>query len=485
MLLLTAAHAWGQAVFAPPTQKRRAVATATATPPVIDGLLNEAAWRTAAPLNSFTQRDPVQGAPATFATEVRFLYDDKYLYLAAVSHDTIGARQLRAPDMRRDFFAPDHDYLLVTLDGFRDERNAMAFVVNPYGAQRDVLVFDDKLADVEWDGLWRVRTQRSDSGWVAEIAIPWQTLRYAPKAANDAGYAWGLNVGRMRRTSYELSTWSPVPRALGPGRMDYAGLLTGLNPPAPGLNLRLQPYGLALVDKAADGTRQTRLKVGGEAKWAITPETVLDLTANTDFAQADADRKVNNLSRFSVFFPERRQFFLENASLFSPGLVPKGGSLRILPFFSRAIGLDAGQPLPLDGGARLVHRSTTRNFGGLAVRQRAGDGQPANQFYVGRYSQNVGRQNHVGGLLTLRRRETGAEAGNPASTGFTGAVDGFFRLGTKVTLSAMASATGGSQAELGGAAAYSELRYDANNLAAWWSEALVTRRYSPEVGFVG
>jgi hypothetical protein len=485
LLLLNAAHAWGQEVFAPPAQKRRAAATATATAPAIDGLLNEAAWRTAAPLNSFIQRDPVQGVPANFATEVRFLYDDKYLYLASVCHDTIGRRQLRAPDMRRDFFPPDHDYLLIAIDGFRDERNAMAFVVNPYGAQRDVLIFDDKLADADWDGLWRVRTQRGDSGWVAEIAIPWQTLRYAPKTATDADYAWGLNIGRMRRASYELSTWAPVPRALSPGRMDYAGLLTGLNPPPPGLNLRLQPYALASTDRAADGSRQTRLKTGGEAKWAITPETVLDLTVNTDFAQADVDRKVNNLSRFSVLFPERRQFFLENASLFSPGLFPKGGSLRILPFFSRAIGLAAGQPLPLDGGARLVHRSTARNFGGLAVRQRAADGQPANQFYVGRYSQNVGRQNNVGGLLTLRRHETGTEPGAPAYTSLTGAVDGFFRLGTKVTLSTMASVTGGSRAGLGGTAAYSELRYDANNLAVWWSEALVTKRYSPEVGFVG
>jgi|SRR6476661_2261537 len=484
LVLLAPATAPAQAVFAPPAVKPRMAAAFTATPLSIDGQLSEAAWAGAAPAGSFTQIDPDQGAPARFATEVRLLYDARYLYLAAVCRDTLRRSQLRAPDMRRDFNLLDHDFLLICLDGFRDERNAITFAINPYGAQRDVLVFDAKLADVEWDALWQVRTTRSDSGWVAELAIPWSTLRYAPKA--DAGeYAWGLNLIRLRRASNEKSSWAPVPRALAPTRMDYAGLLTGLTPPPPGLNLRLQPYALVAAEQAADGSRRTSFKAGGEAKWALTPETVLDLTVNTDFAQADADRKINNLSRFSVLFPERRQFFLENASLFSPSLLPKGGSLRIVPFFSRSIGLDAGQPLPLDGGLRLVHRSTARNFGALAVWQRAAEGQPANTFYVGRYSQNLGRQNNLGGLLTVRQHSAGSEAGTPAYTSFTGALDGFFRLGAKWTWSGMASATGGSQPGLDGLAAYSELRYDASNLALWWSEALVTRDYTPEVGFVG
>lgn len=474
----------GQAVFAPPANKPHVAAVRTATPPTIDGWLTEAAWATATPAANFTQQDPDQGAPAHFATEVRLLYDDGSLYLAAVCHDTVGRRHLRAPDMRRDFVLFDHDFLLICFDRFRDERNAMTFAINPYGAQRDVLIFDAKLADIEWDSHWQVRTQRTDSGWVAECAIPWTTLRYASKPATG-DYAWGLNLVRLRRASNEKTTWAPVPRALSPVRMNYAGLLTGLHPPAPGLNLRVQPYALVAADHPATGARTTGRKTGGEIKWALTPETVLDLTVNTDFAHADVDRKVNNLSRFSVFFPERRQFFLENASLFSPGLAPKGGSLRIVPFFSRTIGLNNGQPLPLDGGVRLVHRSATRNVGGLVVRQRAATGQPANTYYVGRYAQNLGLQHHVGGLLTVRQHAAGPEADGPVYTSFTGAADGFFRLGPKVSLSTMASAMGATQAGLGGLAAYSELLYEANNLAVWWSEAVVTRRYSPEVGFVG
>jgi len=483
LFLLLVLQARGQAVFAPPVIKPRVAAAFTATPPTIDGHLTEAAWATAGPADRFTQQDPNQGAPARFATEVRLLYDAHYLYLAAVCHDTLPRRQLRAPDMRRDFALLDHDFLLICLDGFRDERNAMTFAVNPYGAQRDALLFDAKLADIEWDGLWRVRTQRTDSGWVAECAIPWTTLRYAPDLGTG-DYAWGLNLIRLRRASNEKSSWAPLPRVLSLSRMDYAGLLTGLHPPAPGLNLRLQPYALASADQAPGGPQRGGVKAGGEAKWALTPETVLDVTVNTDFAQADADRKVNNLSRFSVFFPERRQFFLENASLFSPSFTPRGGSLRVLPFFSRTIGLDGGQPLPLDGGARLVHRSATRNFGGLVVRQRPAAAQPANTYYVGRYSQNLGRQNNLGGLFTVRQHGSGAGTSGPY-TSFTGAVDGFFRLGAKVTVSAMASATGATRAGLDGWMAYSELHYDANNLAVWWSEAVVTRRYSPEVGFVG
>ncbi|WP_046246199.1 carbohydrate binding family 9 domain-containing protein [Hymenobacter terrenus] len=485
LLLLPTASAWAQALYAPPANKPRVAAAFTATPPVIDGKLDEAAWASATSAGRFTQQDPDQGAPVHFATDVRLLYDARGLYLAAICHDTIKRHQLRAPDLRRDFTLFDHDFLLICLDGFRDERNAMTFAINPYGAQRDVLIFDATLADVEWDGLWQVRTQRTDSGWVAECAIPWETLRYAPKPATG-DYAWGLNITRLRRASNEKSTWAPVPRALSPVRMDYAGLLTGLNPPAPGLNLRVQPFALAAAEKGADGSRRSSVKVGGEVKWALTPETVLDLTVNTDFAQADADRKINNLSRFSVLFPERRQFFLENASLFSPGLTPRASSLRIMPFFSRAIGLNAdGQPLPFDGGARLVHRSATRNFGALLVRQRATDAEPANMYYVGRYSQNVGAQHKIGGLLTVRQQGPGADEVTPGYTSFTGAADGFFRLGTKVSLSTMASATGASRSGLRGVAAYSDLRYDANHLSMWWAEAVVTRQYSPESGFVG
>ncbi|GAA4365278.1 hypothetical protein GCM10023185_35460 [Hymenobacter saemangeumensis] len=484
LLLSLAAAAQAQPVFPPPALKPRVAASPTTQPLRLDGVLDEPAWAAAEVAGRFTQLDPSQGEAASFATEVRLLYDARFLYLGAVCHDTLRRQLLRAPDLRRDFALLDHDFLLICLDGFRDERNAMTFAINPYGAQRDVLLFDAKLADVDWDALWQVRTQRSDSGWVAEVAIPWETLRYAPRPATG-DYAWGLNLIRLRRASNEKSSWAPVPRALSPARMDYAGLLTGLQPPAPGLNLRLQPYTLVTMDQSSSGTRRTGIKAGGEAKWALSPETVLDLTVNTDFAQADADRKINNLSRFSVFFPERRQFFLENASLFSPGLVPKGGSLRVLPFFSRAIGMaGSGQPLDLSGGARLVHRAARRNFGGLAVHQRAAESQPATMFYVGRYSQNLRAQNNLGGLFTLRRQSAGAEPGQPAQTGFTGAVDGFFRFGARVSWSTMLSATGGTRPGAGGLAAYSELRYDAGSLAVWWSQALVTRAYMPEAGFV-
>jgi hypothetical protein len=163
-------------------------------------------------------------------------------------------------------------------------------------------------------------------------------------------------------------------------------------------------------------------KPGGEIKWAINPNTVLDLTFNTDFAQADADRQVNNVTRFSVFFPERRQFFLENASLFGVGLSPiedlAGGAMRIQPFFSRRIGLDANaRPVPIEVGARMVYRSEKRNFGAIAIRQNDGGSIGNTDFFVGRFSENIGSQNRIGALFTLKNTND--------YNNLTGAVDGF------------------------------------------------------------
>lgn len=197
----------------------------------------------------------------------------------------------------------------LNLDPFLDKRNAIVFQTNPYGVQRDLLAFDDAFFDREWDGYWKVRTTRTDSGYVAEMQIPWATIRYPKGEIQD----WGIQFVRRSRRLGEQSSWSPYPRAYNPYRMPYAGLLKGIEPPAPSVNLRVQPYLLTNFNRQFENgklvSEQFSPKIGGEIKWAITPHTVLDLTFNTDFAQADVDRQVQNLTRFSVLFPERRQFF--------------------------------------------------------------------------------------------------------------------------------------------------------------------------------
>lgn len=478
-------------VFLPDSVKKTVQATRIDRPLRVDGHLDESEWNQAAPISRFVQMEPFQGQPATHDTEVRLLYNRDFLYVAARMRDPEGRRALRVPNLQRDFAYGSSDIFGVAIDGFSDGRNSMMFAANPYGSQRDLLSFDDAIIDQDWDGLWRVRTSRTDSGWVAELAIPWQTLRYQRRDTTTVGdQAWGINFFRIRRATNELTTWSAIPRAFSPLRMAYEGTLTGLQPPPPRANVRLQPYLLLSDDQyrgSEIGNRHTSAaKLGGELKWAINPSTVLDLTVNTDFAQADADRQVNNLTRLSVFFPERRPFFLENAGLFGVGLASLsgdwGGQMIVQPFFSRRIGLDdAGRPIPIEGGARLVYRSEKRNAGALLMRQRAAYGLPEANYFVGRFSENFGKQHRLGGLLTLRN--------DPRHTNLTASVDGFFRLQPSLSLNTMASVSGNSGAVGPGANekgffGFYQLYRRSNQWIWWLNQAVVTKAYNPEVGFV-
>ncbi len=478
-----------QDIFQADSIKREVHAVAIHTNLHIDGKLDEAEWKLAKPVQDFIQVQPLQGEKVNHDTEIRLLYNKHFLYISAFCKDGEGKNAIRVPDMRRDFDFMAHDVFGIAIDAFNDKRNAMTFITNPYGTQRDLLSFDDRLFDTDWDGLWRVRTQRTEQGWIAEIAIPWQTLRY-PKTT-ESSQAWGINFFRIRRKSNETSGWSPYPRAFSALRMEYAGLLKGIQPPPPSPNVRVQPYLLTSSDKF-DGSevgydRNNNVKIGGEVKWAVNSNTVLDLTAHTDFAQADADRQVNNISRFSVFFPERRQFFLENASLFSSGLSPNdvlvGGAMRIQPFFSRTIGLDdTGNPISVDAGARWVSRSLTRNYGGILMRQRGNEVNGAVNFGVARYSHNIGKRNRIGGLITVKNRESITNAAG--YTNWSGTIDGFFRLNQKLSLNVMAVGTQSTNNTGKGFAAYAQFAYNSNQFVGWSTSAIVTKDFNAEMGFV-
>jgi hypothetical protein len=374
------------------------------------------------------------------------------------------------------------------IDGFRDSRNAMIFLTNPYGVQRDVLSFDDRYFDVEWDGLWKVRTQQTDSGWIAEFAIPWKTLRYSP--GQTTFQTWGINFCRQKRSTNEVYAWSPYPRAYSWARMNYEGIADSLHIPAAGTNIRVQPYVLFSTGKQhRNEKRETSIKAGGEVKWAIKPDKILDLTFNTDFAQTDVDQFVNNVQRFSVSFPERRQFFLENAGLFGAGLdvMPDGNKSRmtILPFFSRRIGLDEkGNPIPIDAGARYVQRSDRQNIGAMVIRQAAGDSISATNFFAGRYTHTIGKQNQIGALITSRLQENAPGKPMQGYTNWSGTVDGFFRLNQKLQWNGMISGSMNDGKKGQGASGYSQLFYKDDFIAMWWNESFVSPSYNPEAGFV-
>ena len=269
--------------------------------------------------------------------------------------------------------------------------------------------------------------------------------------------------------------------------MDYAGTLANITPPSPKQNIRIQPY-LLLSNEKEKGTETknnntTKVKAGGEVKWLITPNNVLDLTVNTDFAQADADRQVNNLTRFSVYFPERRQFFLENAGLFGNGLMQQTGftnSQVIIPFFSRKIGLDeTASPIPIDVGGRFVHRTAKRNFGAMVIQQHKNNITPATTYAVIRHAENIGKQNKIGAVFTY----AGNQSANGWNKSLTIGADGFFRFNNYLSTQTIISATQGTHQKKG-YAAFIQTIYKSNKWVVHHTQSIVTKNYSPAAGFV-
>ncbi len=470
-------------IFKPDSIRKEIIATKINSSLRVDGMLNEHEWGQTGTSPRFTQIEPYQGALPNFDTYVKVLYNKQFVYFGVFSQDSLGKKAIRATDFKRDFNYLAHDLITLTFDGFNDQRNAMCFASNAYGVQRDYLSFDDLYYDIDWDALWKVRTTRTDSGWYAEIAIPWQTLRYKK---TDSLQNWGLNVYRNRRLTNEITAFSPFPRVFSASRMDYAGVLKNLQPPPPKPNIRVQPYILTSYDqyKNFDSSAKrtsNNTKLGGEIKWAINPNMVLDITANTDFAQADADLQVNNVTRFSVFFPEKRQFFLENASLFSPSIQlasdGSGGFMRIQPFFSRSIGLDSnGSPIPILAGARFVNRSIKRNYGAMVMRQEESDASPATNFFVGRYSENFGQQNRIGGLMTIKNTPLGSNIGST--------IDGFFRINEAQSINAIFTHTATTNTNKQGFAGFAQYYNTTNHYKIWWTQSVVTKDFDPQMGFI-
>ena len=486
LLLFISSYAFAQDAdfFKPDSIRKTVKAVKISTNIKVDGWLDEPEWLLAPASPDFIQIEPYQGKGPNFATMVKVLYNQRYLYFGITCKDPLGKKAIMASDFVRDFDYTRHDLVNLSIDAFNDKRNAMVFATNAYGVQRDLLSFDDLYYDIDWNGLWAVRTNRTDSGWTAEIAIPWKTLRY-PKSA-DTTQSWGFNVYRNRRYTNEVTALSPFPRVFSATHMDYAGVLTNLQPPPPATNIQVDPYFLTSYDHYTNfGSTQpvhaSSIKVGGDLKWAINSNSVLDLTAHTDFAQADADIQVNNITRFSVFFPEKRQFFLENASLFgmqvNMALDGSGGSMNYQPFFSRSIGLDtAGNPIPIVAGGRFVYRSSKLNYGAIAIRQQGANDMPGTNFFVSRVSENFGSQDRIGAMVSIKNQPSGS---NIETT-----VDGFFRLGESNsinTLLTQSTTTNTGQKGFGGIMQY----YNSNNhYKIWWTESVVTKNFDPQMGFV-
>ncbi len=413
--------------FAPPVERLRVSVPKSTASLTADGRLDEPAWNEAATLTPFVQVEPDQLKPAKLATNVRVLATSDGLWIGARCDDDEGTKGVQQTDLRRDFsLTRGFDWFGVVLDPLGDGRNAFGFFVTPWGSQHDVQVIDDEITETQWDTVWTAAVTRDDRGYTVELMVPWKSLRTEPDRLT-----WGFNAARAVRRTMERTAWSAFPRNFSPFRMTYAGQLQFKEPPttSAGLNLQLRPYGIVRFDRVGDGTIGVRPNAGGEVTWAPTPNSVIDLTGNTDFAEVDVDRRVVNLSRFSVLFPERRQFFLENAGLFS---MPNS---LVSPFFSRAIGLTNGQPQPLSAGGRFVYRSSERSLGAMVVHTLPTDTQRSSLFGVARYSHHLLGESRVGGMLVARHD---FEGGSEASTNVVPAIDALIRSGP-VSINGMVS----------------------------------------------
>ncbi|MEY4608773.1 MAG: hypothetical protein RL625_990, partial [Gemmatimonadota bacterium] len=363
--------------------------TRVARPPRIDGVLDEPEWRAAEVLTDFRQQLPNTGRPATFRTEVRVLYDADQLYIAAENFDPEPQRAISA-GLERDFNTGDSDIFGLALDTFHDRRNAFLFAINPMGGVRDEQVFNDSRTVVEaWEGIITLKTRMTDSSWIAELAIPMRTLRFDGTLPIQE---WGVNFIRRVRRVNETSYWAPLERQYRLHRMSKAGTMTGLEGIQPGRNLQVKPYLVgsdsrgAQVPTTALGTARD---AGLDVKYGLTPSMTLDATYNTDFSQVEVDQEQVNLTRFSLFFPERREFFIENAGSFIFGDTEErnyrmgAGPRDFTLFNSRQIGLTAdGRPIPIVGGGRISGRAGAWELGVLDMQTQASEALPAENFGV-------------------------------------------------------------------------------------------------------
>ena len=403
----------GSSAYAQGRERRTVQSMRVTSPMKIDGRLDEALYRTLQPASDFVQIEPEDGAPATEKTEMWVAFDDDNLYVTfRCWHSQMD--RLVAKEMRRDHNAlwGGDDVVVLYVDTFNDGRNGFQFVSNSLGGRSDGQAFNDGSHNGDFNMVWNVAAGRFDGGWTVEMAVPFKSIRYQPGAEQ----VWGINAVRTTRFKNELSFLNKVPKEYGQPGVHYsssAGLLLGLAAPAGSRNLDIKPYAIsnAIGEATAGGSVRNEVKanVGVDAKYGATQNLTVDLTYNTDFAQVEADQQQVNLTRFSLFFPEKREFFLENQGMFSFGGANNNSSDTPMLFYSRRIGLERGLPVPIRGGGRLTGRVGRYTLGVINMQtgeEDAAAAAPAN-FSVVRVKRDIFRRSNVGLLVTGRKASHG------------------------------------------------------------------------------
>jgi hypothetical protein len=365
---------------------------------IIDGLENDKAWAEADAADSFYSVLPMDYQEARVKTTVKMSFDDKFIYIIAVNYKLVPGVN-RVESLRRDFNFVKNDNFIFFLDPFEDQTSGLTFGANAAGAQWDGLIYEGGKADLNWDNKWTSAVKNYDDKWVFEAAIPFKTLRYK-KGIRE----WGINLSRNDITVPEKSAWAPVPRQFATAALAFTGsLIWDEDPPPPGPNISVIPYVLTGFDKNYEKNTPAnwKLEAGGDVKIGVTSSLNLDLTYNPDFSQVEVDRQVTNLDRFELFFPERRQFFLENGDLFA-----NFGYQNLRPFFSRRIGLDA----PIIAGARLsgkLNKDWRIGVMNMQTEKNLEKGLPGQNFTVIALQRKVFKRSNIGIMAINKQSPAG------------------------------------------------------------------------------
>jgi len=437
----------------------------------IDGKLDEPSWQEASPVAGFIQREPRPGEPATELTEVRILFDEENLYIGAILYDSTPG-DIVADEMKRDADLRRNDAFAVLIDTYHDHRNGFFFETNPLGARADAYTSNEgESINFDWDGVWWTGCTITSEGWQVEMKIPFSTLRYDNKRLGT----WGIQFRRIIRRKNEEVYWSPVSLEADIWRVSKAGHLKGLNKIKQGRNIEMKPY-LIFGTGRTPSKGENRLKLvkdaGVDIKYNITPNLTFDITYNTDFAHVEVDEQQVNITRFPLFFPEKRDFFLEGGGFFEFGL--KG---KIQPFFSRRIGLVGGEEVPIILGGKLTGKEGKYGIGLLSIQTDEKEEEPKTNYSVIRLKRDIFSRSNIGFILVNKE---------PSDEGFnrTLGVDARFSFSEHFDLIPFFFKTITQGSSPDGEAGYIKARWEDKSKVLTLSYLNVSEDINPEVGFV-
>ena len=459
-----------------------------------DGRLDEDVYEDVPAMSGFIQVEPVEGVPATEKTDVWVLFDDEQVYISIRCWDSAPESTWVVNEMRRDNLGIfDNESVSFFLDTFYDRRNGLFFMVNPIGGRMDAQVTNERNFNPDWNPVWDLQTGRFEGGWTVEASLPFKSLRYRPRETQ----VWGIQVRRIVRWKNEYSFLTPIPASVGlfgTFQASMAATLVGVEAPASTRTLEIKPY--AIADVVTDRTTIPELSnelggnVGLDVKYGVTRNLVADFTVNTDFAQVEADEQQVNLTRFSLFFPEKREFFLENQGLFAFGGagtdVFGGGGISPILFYSREIGLDQGQVVPIDVGGRATGRVGSFSVGAMAIRSAESpvSDLPSTAFTVLRLKRDVLRRSSVGAMFTGRSASRLGSGSNEAY-----GVDGTFAFYDNLKVNTYWSQTQTPGLVAPGVEAdetsyRAQLDYAGDRYGVQAERLVVGDHFNPEVGFL-